>query len=614
MIGRGVVVALAMGALSSLAGQQLQSNAAAPGIPDAGALFADANRIARTLAPSEAADVAAYIANQEIDAGLPSARADFRRVFQIALALPQDRAEQKAGLELDAVEGLLNDSDWAGAEAAARAADAGNAEILNRLIPAELARGLPHAWTAWELAQTSNLKSFPYRAATALLASGRLAPRERTRIEADAFALFATVRTSQEATEAVDFITAERSQITANSLRTLTEAIATARGSKWEVARCLARLRRLGSPAQVPASVSPIVSATGALDALQRPPAFAYDFSGSVSGAATGHVGALDLRRELAESLTKTLIRQHPLAAANLGVALAEVDLRDDESEMLGVALDGAAHGRGGAYEALTAFGVAAELDFPLAAQRALELPEGVFKAVALAHVARMAPIASIIAPSRPIVIVHGFWPGGIKRSLPATPDIVTESSDFWKSLDPAHHFFRLQDERLVEHRRISMQDPMASLGLVDLPANRLIYFQREVHLWVEVGASLPYSYWIQGLANPEIEVPVGSDVTFHLLNLSQSGLYDLAINPHGPPFGTQPNGPGPWGHAALLGRVGAAKLRTSHKGRLPPPDADTVYGIDDRIHAAGPGHGAYLGNALGLADAGLYGAFTIVP
>lgn len=117
------------------------------------------------------------------------------------------------------------------------------------------------------------------------------------------------------------------------------------------------------------------------------------------------------------KKLTPTLAAALPIATVRLAAACFEFGWPRRQRHVLALALD-AATVRANAYQfgdqialsnspVLTVFGLAAEIDFPEAAKRALALHHGPMKPLVLAHVARMAGAAANWKPGHTITVLH---------------------------------------------------------------------------------------------------------------------------------------------------------------------------------------------------------------
>lgn len=76
------------------------------------------------------------------------------------------------------------------------------------------------------------------------------------------------------------------------------------------------------------------------------------------------------------------------------------------------------------------------------------------------------------------------------------------------------------------------------SVPQYDLPANRLIFTQREVRLVVVAGAyDFDGTFMINGLANPDIQLVRGARVIFDVINLAPTGGRYFLIVSEPPPY-----------------------------------------------------------------------------
>lgn len=470
--------------------------------PRPATLFAEARREIVKLPPSAAADLMAFLANQELIARAPDADPDFKNAFARAVTLPPADLGQKISLELDCLEGLLALGDLDGAEQMPGMATAGRKRLCDRLMPEETERG-------------------------------RDAAASRLRNVCGAAAAEPTPTAS----------------------------------SSW-LAGMLAQ----------PAQEGDIV-----------------DFFGLIIA---GNATKADLHRELALYQAGRYGR-NPLAALNL--ALAEIELGEPDkapamirSGLAGIgrnlaagrSLDGSTP-----LDMIRAAALAGELNFAVAGPWAMSLPAVWLKPVMLAQVASSAATAPDLRAGDVVTVLHGYWP-----PRPRSGGIAVK-------------FGRLTLGQITRPERAGGQS-RATQPIVDYAANRLIFQQSNVAVWVEVGASPHFSFLVDGLVNPTLEFVRGAHVSVMICNLG-SGAPDFQILPHGPPFGAWPNSPiGAWG---MVGR-GGLDFRGGGVKLLPPPSGNTLYTVRLNFAMLRAGQGAYLTNARGFADAGAYGAVVVVP
>lgn len=413
------------------------------GAGTAAALLVAARRDARAMAPAVAADDMAYIANQEAEAGLTSEQ-DLVEAFDAARRLPAAEGGRKAALEAGGVESVLEAGNMPIAERMAAEADAGRVEILDRLIPSEVAAGRETvAWREWDRRGT---EGFPYLAAEALAGVARTGEVEEALWAGGAAAIGRSgdVADADIATEFLELaakaVPDQKGQISAAALRLARGlpgiegapgyAVAALRGRlRTVVAECDAgmlgnfdairqapdlQLRPEVSPA-TPSQPGPRAKAGGAADARVRSfPELAE--AALTEGGGPGFWQEQSERRAM-KMLTRAVAAGYPLAVARLAVGAFELNRLADARAALRLALDEAerranAVARGeriatSSSPVLGVFGIAGEIDFSLASRRALALRAGPMRPLVLAHVARMAGSSARWKPGKPVTVLH---------------------------------------------------------------------------------------------------------------------------------------------------------------------------------------------------------------
>lgn len=147
------------------------------------------------------------------------------------------------------------------------------------------------------------------------------------------------------------------------------------------------------------------------------------------------------------------------------------------------------------------------------------------------------------------------------------------------------------------------------SQPVVDRPANRLVYLQRQVRVWVEWNETQdPLGLRICGLTNPDLEFVAGAHVTFTMANTGPTGTSGLLIVPEAAQFtGMLPASRGPW---AAFRRIEGRKmdhiLAARMRGRI--FSATFVYRFET------PGRLDYVDPYAWRASAGARGRIFIVP
>lgn len=187
-------------------------------------------------------------------------------------------------------------------------------------------------------------------------------------------------------------------------------------------------------------------------------------------------------------------------------------------------------------------------------------------------------------------------------------------------SSPPTAPGFKRADIRLVELHAIAFDRgpelPIeGSPARVDLAANRLIFPQKVVHLWVQFDPpSAPGSaFVINGLVFPEIELHAGTrlEVTFLVENTRYTADFLIANRP--PPFPPTPVSPDPYKYNFRQ------YLPGSFRGLHAPParfrgNGYTVYGARLVYDLRSTGEAWYVNNFVGAANTGEYGRIVVVP
>lgn len=188
--------------------------------------------------------------------------------------------------------------------------------------------------------------------------------------------------------------------------------------------------------------------------------------------------------------------------------------------------------------------------------------------------------------------------PAGRMGARPA-PDI---------SGQPQRADIRWRDMRYGEFDHVDEIPVEQSAARVNRPANRLIFTQHDIHLWVEAGhADDREAYRIGGLDNPTLVVPVGAHLTVVLLNLNFTTVVQWEFSAHGPPFPEGPGGPNHW-----------RQLKIVYDGDLSPMVAprgpSVIYYARMEFDVRSPGEAWYLPRSKGAGDIGFFGRVLVVP
>lgn len=403
---------------------------------------------ARSGSNASGAQDLSYIANQELLGGVPSAR-EFQAEFWQARTLPNKATAVKEQLEPDAVDGLLLGGAMRQAEELAARADRAQGAILDRLVPAEIASGrTQQAWSLWTaLAPACGERAFV--AARALLGTPST-PAQAASLLQEVLAAAGTIGSIAQAESAADFMESALAKYPAKKRAIGTAALSAAarldatRGPGWEVREMRARLRTIVSAAAPqdldqfqrslrPAPLQPSRRPAPRGAPLERPPGstpkrptrdvqlrmdeFAAEAWYALHRDPIYSAWNEDQAGKALKKLTPTLAAALPVATARLAAACFEFGWLRRERRVLATALDTATL-RANAYKfgdqialsnspVLTVFGLAAEIDFPETATRALALRSGPMKPLILAHVARMAQAATRWKPGHAITALH---------------------------------------------------------------------------------------------------------------------------------------------------------------------------------------------------------------
>ena len=165
-----------------------------------------------------------------------------------------------------------------------------------------------------------------------------------------------------------------------------------------------------------------------------------------------------------------------------------------------------------------------------------------------------------------------------------------------------------VQFERGAFERRLSEVRSDMSEGMVDRPANRIVFTQPEVHLWVEAHAQgQRLAFVVDGMVDPEIQIRKGSRLVIKLVNVGWFGAVNLVIDPGGPPFQPLRIVPLPWQKTYPIADGRFAPF-------VPPRFRNTVYFANLTFIVHTTGRSWYRAVQPGTADAGMFGMITVVP
>jgi hypothetical protein len=419
---------LGMGVACSVAPALAQ----APTAQSAAAIFREARSELAGAPATARAEYLAYTANQERAAGL-DAREDWRAAFIAAIALARNAAAVKTEVELDAIEGLVDSEDWSAAESLAMRADAGEEEILDRLVPAELAAG--RTLQAWSLWRTHRGRA-GYPAAGSLLAAQGGRAGDRQALCRAGLQKAAAVNNVAQVEEGVEFISecvasGQASKASSGeALMALKSRLPKVEGAGWEIAAARDRLR--AALQRVNASLLQRFDALPVLPPLAQrqrggadgefvssPTLQAYTFEVLANGALEDwNLGyQAENLREAIKRLSPAVAASLPVAAVRVAVGSFELGRMEDARRSLDLALDEAMRRANRIHwgtpiqisgsAVLEVFGAAAEIDLARARLRAEALRPGPMKILVLARVARMAPAAARLRPGQPVALFH---------------------------------------------------------------------------------------------------------------------------------------------------------------------------------------------------------------
>lgn len=144
------------------------------------------------------------------------------------------------------------------------------------------------------------------------------------------------------------------------------------------------------------------------------------------------------------------------------------------------------------------------------------------------------------------------------------------------------------------------------SIPHYDLPANRLIFYGREVRLTIAGGFDGEnFVFRINGLLNPDIQVVLGARITIVDLSLGGSNAFIIRDSP--PPYNPSATiWKGPWQQWVWVGHI--------RFPGLPPllPSGGAVFAATEVLVAENVGV-AWWSNA-GRGKRGCYGRMVVVP
>lgn len=200
----------------------------------------------------------------------------------------------------------------------------------------------------------------------------------------------------------------------------------------------------------------------------------------------------------------------------------------------------------------------------------------------------------------------RGFYSGvaALVMAMPMVPQSRARPADSptkvrWTGFKPG------------EINRLHPPRPDQSPAIVDPLDNRLVFTQKDIHLWVTANAaSARNAFTICGLLNPEIQLPAHARLTITLLNLEYFGApVRLAIIPQGPPFPTR---------VTINEAPAFRRLYRLETGRLAPVVApsgpDFIYTGSFVFEIGDPGTAWYVNPIPGAANMGFYGKIVVVP
>ncbi|HWG36157.1 MAG TPA: hypothetical protein VN690_00420, partial [Terriglobales bacterium] len=381
-----------------------------------------------------------YIARQEMLAGEGElAERDFEAGFRQAVALPDAglAVAIKREVEAGALQGLI---EAGAAETAAQlvpSADAARGAIADALVPYQLAHHeIGFAWSTWDRL-AARASGFPNRAAAKLYGEKAGSRARRDQLLAAAEAKAVAVEGLWQAEQAMDFLEAAAGEDpNATGLAAATRGLASRlpglAASAWEAdaiaARAVALVKQVDAAHPlVLQPAAPRLSARAApakVAGVERDPAsdLAPYTAAQAAAANATTTSALSWRDRPAgfhpaDHLTPAIAAAAPSYVARWARSYyCEANRPRDAYALLGLALDAvdAQVAKPRAANVLDydgvpfwVYGLAAQMDLPLAAAHAEGLPEGWFKPLALAHVARMAVASGRNRPGRDFQILY---------------------------------------------------------------------------------------------------------------------------------------------------------------------------------------------------------------
>lgn len=148
------------------------------------------------------------------------------------------------------------------------------------------------------------------------------------------------------------------------------------------------------------------------------------------------------------------------------------------------------------------------------------------------------------------------------------------------------------------------------SVARYDLPANRLIFTQKNARVVVVTGVEPANTsgFEINGLVDPDIQIVRGARITFDVINLKISGKEYFWVQEQPPPYEPPAQDPWPWSRHRPIG-VGRRILPAL-------PGREFLHAIADVVvtyEATSAGTAYYVGPGYAGRD-GLYGRIIVVP
>lgn len=403
-------------------------------------VFAEATAAVATAPELSRPEYYSYIGHQEIQGGDPAdAVLSLQVAFAAAKALPAKgfALQIKREVEPDAVESLIEAGEVSEAVTLGFSADAARGEIAGSLVGAELARGATKlAWRIWSQLSVK-ARTFPFRAASVLVEYNGIGPAQRARLEAAADTAVAEITNPEMATLAMDYLEAAATAgapplTTAAATRTVAARLSNLDGAEWERRAIYERAAKLVQLLDVEHPLPQFRPSAVRLhsphsaepeDAARSPasdliPVTSYRQYRTL-WAMVGH--QVDPRYVPPHVRPASRLSAQATAAAPSFVARYAHDYycrgdADDARALMVRALDAVdASARGPRApnvidydgEPFWVYGLAAQINFQLARARAEALPAGWFKPLALAHVARMAIVASGNRPGHCLRVLY---------------------------------------------------------------------------------------------------------------------------------------------------------------------------------------------------------------